>query len=235
MRDYKTGNYIMVDKSILQFLKGIKREYSKAEALLSLQIDIDCGCKWSYSGYSKLWGWSRNKVRSFVGNLLSEDGQKTARRGTPLRHPIHVISRANPKQKDSRRPVNGHIADTTSNPNPNPKRKDLNESKTIRPTYSQEFESFWNEYPNKKGKHKAYESWKRFKCGNGLFTEIMSSLKKQKNSDEWARDGGKYIPHGSTWVNGKMWEDSYCEEKIFVSVEEARKIDAEIRKQFGVA
>lgn len=81
------------------------------------------------------------------------------------------------------------------------------DSRENRSPYTQEFESFWKEYPNKKGKHKAFMAWKRYKCGNGLFVEIMSSLEKQKNSVEWERDGGKYIPHGSTWVNGKMWED----------------------------
>jgi len=26
-------------------------------------------------------------------------------------------------------------------------------------------------------------------------------------SESWNRDGGRYIPHPSTWLNGRRWED----------------------------
>ena len=73
--------------------------------------------------------------------------------------------------------------------------------------YSPRFEKFWKEYPNKKGKFKAYASWKRHRCDNLIFESIMESLKDHKRSDDWTKDDGQYIPHGSTWVNGKGWED----------------------------
>ena len=26
-------------------------------------------------------------------------------------------------------------------------------------------------------------------------------------STDWTKDGGQFIPHASTWLNGKRWED----------------------------
>ena len=74
--------------------------------------------------------------------------------------------------------------------------------------YSDKFESFWKEYPNKSGKSKAYSSWKRFKCESEIYEEIMKALSHQKKSVGWTKDNGKFIPMGSTWVNGKRWEDA---------------------------
>lgn len=78
--------------------------------------------------------------------------------------------------------------------------------------YSKQFENFWKEYPNKTGKAKAYSAWKKYKCENGIFDEIMGALYKQKKSKNWTNDGGKYIPMCSTWVNGKRWEDQIMED-----------------------
>ena len=35
----------------------------------------------------------------------------------------------------------------------------------------------------------------------------MDGLRRQKDSVQWQRDGGKYIPHPSTWLNQRRWED----------------------------
>ena len=74
--------------------------------------------------------------------------------------------------------------------------------------YSDKFLTFWKAYPNKQGKFKAFASWKKYKCDNGIFNSIMESLEEHKQSDKWLKNDGQYIPHGLTWVNGKGWEDS---------------------------
>jgi len=67
--------------------------------------------------------------------------------------------------------------------------------------------SFWKEYPNKREKPKAFAHWKKKGCENGLFEEVMRSLKKQKQSEAWLKEGGRYIPMASTWVGNSRWED----------------------------
>ena len=76
--------------------------------------------------------------------------------------------------------------------------------------YSQEFEIFWKAYPRKQGgKIKTFEVWKSAKKKNtwpGTET-VMSGLNTLKNSPQWQRDGGKFIPHPQTFLNQGRWDD----------------------------
>lgn len=36
---------------------------------------------------------------------------------------------------------------------------------------------------------------------------MLVALARQRNSDDWQRDDGRYIPHPTTWLNGRRWED----------------------------
>lgn len=69
------------------------------------------------------------------------------------------------------------------------------------------FDRFWKLYPNKKSKAKAYLAWKKLKLTDDLFNQILSGLAKYCASPDWTKDGGQFIPHPATWLNGKRWED----------------------------
>lgn len=69
------------------------------------------------------------------------------------------------------------------------------------------FPVFWKLYPNKVGKAAAQKAWAKLKVTDELFTVITDGLAKQVVSESWVKDGGKFIPHPSTWLNGKRWED----------------------------
>ena len=36
---------------------------------------------------------------------------------------------------------------------------------------------------------------------------MIQAVEKQKQSTQWQRDGGQYIPHPATWLNQERWED----------------------------
>lgn len=42
---------------------------------------------------------------------------------------------------------------------------------------------------------------------------MLSTLEKQKKSEQWQSDGGKFIPYAATWLNGQRWEDEVPEKK----------------------
>lgn len=69
------------------------------------------------------------------------------------------------------------------------------------------FSLFWKDYPNKKNKQKALLCWKKLKPDKELQKKIISALLEQKKSEGWTKDGGRFIPHPSTWLNNKRWED----------------------------
>jgi hypothetical protein len=70
-----------------------------------------------------------------------------------------------------------------------------------------DFEQFWMSYPKKQAKKVARDSWKRISWEPGLFEKIMSSIEQFRRTEQWAKDGGLYIPMPATWLNQERWED----------------------------
>ena len=69
------------------------------------------------------------------------------------------------------------------------------------------FNIFWKLYPNKKAKQTALKAWKKIKPGKELFDRIIEAVERQKTSEDWTKENGKYIPHPATWLNGGRWDD----------------------------
>ena len=69
------------------------------------------------------------------------------------------------------------------------------------------FPKFWKLYPRKVGKDKAEKAWGKLKVTQELFDLMATALAKQVLTPDWLKDKGQYIPHPSTWLNGKRWED----------------------------
>jgi len=69
------------------------------------------------------------------------------------------------------------------------------------------FNRFWLEYPKKAGKKDAIKAWNKLKPPDELVEAIISAVKRQRASPQWARDGGQYIPNPATFLNGRRWED----------------------------
>jgi len=69
------------------------------------------------------------------------------------------------------------------------------------------FDIFWKEYPKKKKRGDAEKAWKAAKITPGFFPELLGAIKKQKQSPDWLKDGGQFIPYPATWLRAKGWAD----------------------------
>lgn len=69
------------------------------------------------------------------------------------------------------------------------------------------FNSFWEKFPKKKAKKTAWAAWKRLSPNKEMLDKIIDGLNNQIKSSEWIKNDGQFIPHASTWINGKRWED----------------------------
>lgn len=69
------------------------------------------------------------------------------------------------------------------------------------------FETFYGLYPKKKARKTAVKAWGKIKHTPELDAKIIASVKAQAASDDWTKDGGKYIPYPASWLNGEMWDD----------------------------
>jgi uncharacterized protein YdaU (DUF1376 family) len=67
------------------------------------------------------------------------------------------------------------------------------------------FDEFWSAYPVKKGRADAEAKWKSRKL-DVIADTIIADVKRRIAEDRQWRDG--YVPHGSTYVNGRGWEDA---------------------------
>ena len=73
--------------------------------------------------------------------------------------------------------------------------------------YSEDFLSFWKEYPKKVGKGDAFNKWKKAKLTRADKEDILTALSWQKKSDRWSDSKGRYIPNPSTYISQRRWED----------------------------
>ena len=66
------------------------------------------------------------------------------------------------------------------------------------------FDAFWKAYPKKTGKEAARKSFARAKADIGT---MLSALEAQKQSEQWTKNNGQFIPNPTTWLNQGRWED----------------------------
>ncbi|QRF55761.1 hypothetical protein [Variovorax paradoxus] len=69
------------------------------------------------------------------------------------------------------------------------------------------FDEFWKAYPNKVGKDAARKAFEKRKPARALLDAMLSAIGMQRTSKQWTDDGGRYIPHPSTWLNEGRWQD----------------------------
>lgn len=69
------------------------------------------------------------------------------------------------------------------------------------------FEEFWLAYPRRLAKQDAAKAFAKLRADDALLRRILASLEVAKASPDWLKDGGRFIPHAATWLNGKRWED----------------------------
>jgi hypothetical protein len=133
-----------------------------------------------------------NKTRGRKNNLLTPDQGADEH---PLRTvPYHTVPIKN-KNKTSPAPQMTALAPTENN-DPIP---------TLQ--YDTEFEQFWTTYPRKSGGKKfAHKAWMKAKDRPPI-EQILAVIEKLKQSEQWIRDNGQYIPHPSTWLNQGRWTD----------------------------
>jgi hypothetical protein len=99
------------------------------------------------------------------------------------------------------------------------------------PAIEREFEKIWALYPNKQGKTKAFQYFKKARkikkipyetIENGLYRYIR--YLEQQGTDQ------QYIMHGSTWFSQEKWQDEY----ILTGIKQKPKnINEYMRQKYG--
>lgn len=69
------------------------------------------------------------------------------------------------------------------------------------------FGLFYEAYPRKEGRAKALAAWMKLAPNDLLVAAITTALVWQRRQSSWLKDGGEFVPHASSWLNGRRWED----------------------------
>lgn len=71
------------------------------------------------------------------------------------------------------------------------------------------FEALWKLYPKKQGKDKAFKSYQRAIRDGVTDEDILNGLNAYLKQIEIQKTDTQFIKQGSTWFNGKHWQDEY--------------------------
>ena len=72
------------------------------------------------------------------------------------------------------------------------------------------FEVFWTHYPKKRNKGAAEKVWAKLQPDPALLTVMIGKIEQAKQTVDWQKSKGQYIPYPATWLNAKGWEDEYA-------------------------
>lgn len=67
------------------------------------------------------------------------------------------------------------------------------------------FDEFYKAYPRKRARKAAIEAWAKVSIEDR--SKILAALAQHKKSDDWRKDGGKFIPYPASWLRGERWDD----------------------------
>jgi hypothetical protein len=98
----------------------------------------------------------------------------------------------------------------------------LAKRRQVEAAYSGDFLVFWAAYPRKVKKLEAALAWASAKPE---LATVLAALAWQTKSPEWVGEGGAYIPHPTTYLNQRRWEDERSQAPL-LSAQEARSADA---------
>lgn len=76
-----------------------------------------------------------------------------------------------------------------------------------------DFKLFWMAYPKKVGGRKhALKAWLKARDRPHIDI-VLNAIERQKQSEQWRKNDGAYIPHAATWLNQGRWADEVKEQK----------------------
>ena len=102
-----------------------------------------------------------------------------------------------------------HMQSENENINVN---KSINDSKNINIVNIDLFNTIWKRYPRKENKQAAYKAFEKLKPDMELIDTIKKAIEKSRRWKRW--NDPQFIPHFSTWLNQRRWEDEIPESEL---------------------
>lgn len=80
------------------------------------------------------------------------------------------------------------------------------------PMDGRSFTEFWKMYPSGKGgdREEAWKAWKELNPSTAVAWRILDGLRDWVASEQWAEDGGRYIPGAAKFLREQRWLSPPC-------------------------
>lgn len=153
----------------------------------------------------------RLKDLGYIDFKSGKKGQPSLYKLMPLHEKFYSPTEQNTEQipEQNTEQNTEHIIDNRhkTNNTPLPPRGET-VSRTPKSTAQEErFAEFWKAYPKKVGKGAALKAYGKIKPSAELHRSMLEAIAIQKQSEQWQKNRGQYIPNPSTWLNQSRWED----------------------------
>lgn len=180
------------------------------------------GYCWAGNSYfANLYGVSNKSVSNWINQLVDrgyltsemnyKEGSKEVlnrylRIATPMEENFHTYGRKVHDPMEEKVKDNNTTNNTLNNTSNN---KSKTDSKLSDTDLKDDFEELWKIYPNKKGKQKAFTSYKKAIKEGTAKEAIKQGIESYNQEIDLKRTEKRFIKHGSTWFSNKGWEDEY--------------------------
>lgn len=188
----------------------------KARGLYVLMASLPENWEYTIAGLAKKAGTGRDQIRSalqellHVGYLVKE--QTHGNDGRFAKNVFVLQEEAPPLSENTTAEKTTAEKPSTEKSTENNKDKKKKERKPpISPEGEARFQAFWSMYPRKDAKSKAKEAWAKLERMGEVDTELMGAILAAvtvyNRTEQWQREGGRYVPMAATWINQRRWED----------------------------
>ena len=171
------------------------------------------------------------KVIKMIGSASDTDGARRVRRYREKQQTLQNVTQ--PLQD---------VTDTVTNDNES-KSKSKSKSKSIKENVEEKkitpippkddeklltdsekmFLEFWAAYPKKVDKQGCERAFKRIPKLKEVFPSIMAALEIQKQSEQWTKAHGQYIPNPLTYIHQERWLTVSQADEVQAKINEAVK------------
>lgn len=237
MEDVRPGYYAVIPADV-RYDDSIPPNAKLLYGEISALIGAEGFCYASNQYFAQIYGMNEDTITRLISRLekagyirreLERDnsGQIVRRKlflsvSAPDEQPVGNLSGTLPDKKSGgtgQKAGYTNLSNTKNTPYSPPQgtplpRKSKRECKSTADVLPERFEGFWLFYrthmpegSSAGNRQKAIRSWDKLAPDDALATAMAKSLGKQVQSQAWSTGVG--VPHASTWLNNRGWEDDW--------------------------
>jgi uncharacterized protein YdaU (DUF1376 family) len=147
-------------------------------------------------------GWSHTRCDEEIARMQDKQAKAKASAAASVK-----ARSTNAQRTLNERSTGVELPTPTPTPTPTPNTNHVPRKRGQVSEFPPGFDRFWSAYPRKIAKALAAKAFARARPDEPTLVAMIAAIAVQQQSPQWQRDGGQFIPHAATWINGRRWED----------------------------